>query len=291
MQIDTLSQINEVINSLVKKGNLKQANNLNKLFIRMAQEASNSVTNNSPSGTTADASGNPTGEGGGLPPTTPPEQKGGPNQAKPVNNNMMDIIKQFIALQKFAKEQNPPAFYAYSRGQFTVGTPDNKTISAPTVGDLFQKLNVSDRVIDDLVDDVKIQADKITSEIASASSWTDASPEASQAINDKYDLGFNFENNKYYIADPKNSTDVQFGDTVAELQNVYNELGTYFEAKKSLPPNLAARKGTVPEKQDEKDKSGTRDVDVNGAPADAGEPTNMNQPNSSAESINSQILA
>ena len=102
MQIDTLSQINEVINSLVKKGNLKQANNLNKLFIRMAQEASNSVTNNSPSGTTADASGNPTGEGGGLPPTTPPEQKGGPNQAKPVNNNMMDIIKQFIALKKFA---------------------------------------------------------------------------------------------------------------------------------------------------------------------------------------------
>ena len=32
MQIDTLSQINEVINSLVKKGNLKQANNLNQLY-------------------------------------------------------------------------------------------------------------------------------------------------------------------------------------------------------------------------------------------------------------------
>jgi hypothetical protein len=275
MQIDTLSQINEVINSLVKKGNLKQANNLNKLFIRMAQEASNSVTNNSPSGTTADASGNPTGEGGGLPPTTPPEQKGGPNQAKPVNNNMMDIIKQFIALKKFANDQKPPAFYAYSRGQFTVGTPDNKTISAPTVGDLFQKLNVSDRVIDDLVDDVKIQADKITSEIASASSWTDASPEASQAINAKYDLGYNFENNQYYIADPKNSTDAEFRGTVAELQTVYNELGTYFQAKKSLPPNLAARKGTVPEKpEDEKNKPGTGGVNLpeNASP---GEPTNV----------------
>ena len=38
MQIDTLSQINEVINSLVKKGNFKQANNLNQLFLKMAQE-------------------------------------------------------------------------------------------------------------------------------------------------------------------------------------------------------------------------------------------------------------
>lgn len=287
MQIDTLSQINEVINSLVKKGNFKQANNLNKLFIKMAQGATNSVVNNSPSGTTADPSGNPNGEGGGLPPATPPEQKGGPNQAKAVNPDMMDIIKQFLALKEYANSQQPPAFYSFSRGQFYVSSKDGKTtLNALTVGELFEKLGVTNQQIKDLVDDVKNQAEKIISDINSANSWSGATAEASQAINAKYDLGYNFENKQYYIADPKNSTDVEFRDTVAELQTVYNELGTYFEAKKSLPPNLAARKGTVPEKQDEKDKPGTRGVDVSGAPSDPGTATDVTP---SAAEINQSL--
>jgi len=267
MQIDTLSQINEVINSLVKKGNFKQANNLNQLFLKMAQTAPD--TGGAPTGNT------PADPATGVNPTPPPTGKPQPPNtgAKQPNTDMMNIIKQFIALQDWAKDQKPPAFYSYSRGQF-YSEKDGQRISAPTVGELFTLLGVTSREVKELGADVQEQANKISAEITSANAWTGASPEGSKAINDKYDLGYNFENNQYYIADPNNSNDAEFRGTVADLQQVYNELGAYYNAKKSLPPNLAARKGTTPEEPEDKDKT-TKGVDVSGMPKDPGTPTDM----------------
>jgi hypothetical protein len=264
-----------VINSLVKKGNFKQANNLNQLFLKMAQTAPNSVVNNSPSGTTADASGNPNGEGGGAPAATPPgqPQQGSNTGVKQPNTDMMNIIKQFKALKEWANEQTPPAFYSYSRGQF-FSEKDGKRISAPSVAELFPLLGVTAREVKELAADVLQQANKISAEITSANAWKGASPEGSKAINDKYDLGYNFENNQYYIADPNNSNDAEFRGTVADLQQVYNELGAYYNAKKSLPPSLAARNGTIPENTQDNDKT-TKGVDVSGMPSETGSPTDM----------------
>lgn len=265
MHTDTLSQINEVINSLVKKGNFKQANNLNQLFLKMAQApaAPAGVNPTPPPGAPA---GTP------APPTGKPQQ--GPNTGnKQPTVDMMNIIKQFIALKEWAKEQNPPAFYSYSRGQF-FSEKDGKRISAPSVAELFTQLGVTSREVKELAADVQQQANKISAEIASASSWTDVSSEASQAINSKYDLGYNFENNQYYIADPNNSNDAEFRGTVADLKKVFDELGTYYQSKKSLPPNLAARKGTIPENQEDKENA-AQGVNVSGMPTDPGSPTDM----------------
>ena len=282
MQIDTLSQINEVINSLVKKGNFKQANNLNQLFLKMAQTPPADAP---PTGSTSAAPGAPTGPAGApTSPTGKPQQSPNtPNKQPTVD--MMNIIKQFYVLKNWAKEKNK--FYSFSRGLFYTDDNDGKRVSAKTVGELLAPLGVEKVEIQELAGEAQQLATNIIREISSASSWTDASPEASQAINAKYDLGFNFENNKYYIADPNSPKDAEFRDTVAELQTVYNELGTYFEAKKSLPPNLAARKGAVPEKQDEKDQPGTKGMDISDAPADPGAPRDMT---STPAELNSTVM-
>jgi hypothetical protein len=269
MHTDTLSQINEVINSLVKKGNFKQANNLNQLFLKMAQAPAAPVSN----------AADPTGVNPTPPPGTPPPPSGKPQQGsntgtKQPTVDMMNIIKQFIALKEWAKEKDPPAFYSYSRGLFFADSKEGKRISAPTVGELFPLLGVTSREVKELAGDVQQQANKISAEIASANSWTGASPEGSKAINDKYDLGYNFEKNQYYIADPNSANDAEFRESVADLQQVYNELGAYYNAKKSLPPNLAARKGTIPENSEDKEKA-AKGLDVSKMPTDSGSPTDM----------------
>ena len=265
MQIDTLSQINEVINSLVKKGNFKQANNLNQLFLKMAQAAPN-------------AGGAPAAPGGPAPTSAPAntgqgQTQNGQNQAKAVNPDMMNIIKQFLALKEYANKQTPPAFYSFSRGNFTVGTPDNKTISSKSVGDLFSKLGVTNQEIKEISEDMKPKANAIISAISSAKSWKGASPEASKAINEKYDLGYNFEEEKYYIADPKNSTDIELRLNVTDLEEVYNQLGNYYKANKSLPASLAGR-NTLPSGEQTQNQE-SLNGDLRKAPKSPGEPTDM----------------
>jgi hypothetical protein len=280
MQIDTLSQINEVINSLVKKGNFKQANNLNQLFLKMAQADAASAP---PTGSTSAAPGPTAPTGPTASPTGKPQQ--GPNTAnKQPTVDMMNIIKQFYVLKNWAKENNK--FYSFSRGKFYTDDNEGKRVSANTVGELLAPLGVEKVDIQELAGEAQQLATNIIREISSASSWTDASPEASQAINAKYDLGYNFEQSKYYIADPNSQNDAEFRDTVAELKTVYDELGTYYEAKKSLPPNLAARKGTVPKNSEEEEKA-TKGVDVSGAPTDPGEPRNMT---SSSAELNNTLM-
>lgn len=267
MQIDTLSQINEVINSLVKKGNFKQANNLNKLFIRMAQEGPAAGAPPAPPTNSSAPQGTS---------TTPPKNtdNNSANQAKAVNPDMMNIVKQFLALKEYANTQKPPAFYSFSRGQFYVSSKDGKTtLSAPTVGELFAQLGVTNQEIKELAGEVKTQAEKIISEISSASSWSGATPEASKAINDKYDLGFNFEENKYYIADPKNANDKEFRQTVAQLEEVYNQLGNYYKANNSLPATLADR-NTLPSGE-QTTNQGSLIGDLRNAPKSPGNPTDM----------------
>ena len=278
MQIDTLSQINEVINSLVKKGNLKQANNLNQLFLKMAQTAPN-------------AGGAPAAPGGPAPTSAPAntgqgQTQNGQNQAKAVNPDMMDIIKQFLALKEYANKQTPPAFYSFSRGNFTVGTPDNKTISSTSVGDLFSKLGVTNQEIKEISEDMKPKANAIISAISSAKSWKGATPEASKAINDKYDLGYNFEQEKYYIADPNNSTDIELRLKVADLEEVYNQLGNYYKANKSLPASLAGR-NTLPSGE-QTENQGSLNGDLRNALKSPGTPIDMTP---SAAQIQNAIVA
>ena len=278
MQIDTLSQINEVINSLVKKGNLKQANNLNQLFLKMAQTAPN-------------AGGAPAAPGGPAPTSAPAntgqgQTQNGQNQAKAVNPDMMDIIKQFLALKEYANKQTPPAFYSFSRGNFTVGTQDNKTISSTRVGDLFSKLGVTNQEIKEISEDMKPKANAIISAISSAKSWKGATPEASKAINDKYDLGYNFEQEKYYIADPNNSTDIELRLKVADLEEVYNQLGNYYKANKSLPASLAGR-NTLPSGE-QTENQGSLNGDLRNALKSPGTPTDVTP---SAAQIQNAIVA
>ena len=283
MQIDTLSQINEVINSLVKKGNFKQANNLNQLFLKMAQTGpadAPPATGGAPAapGTTA-----PTG----APASTGQAQtENSPNQAKAVDPDMMNIIKQFLALKEYANKQTPPAFYSFSRGNFTVGTPDNKTISSTRVGDLFSKLGVTNQEIKEKSEDMKPKANAIISAISSAKSWKGASPEASKAINDKYDLGYNFEEEKYYIADPNNSADIELRLNVTELEEVYNQLGNYYKANKSLPASLAGR-NTLPSGE-QTENQGSLNGDLRKAPTSPGTPTDVTP---SAAQIQNAITA
>lgn len=278
MQIDTLSQINEVINSLVKKGNFKQANNLNQLFLKMAQAAPN-------------AGGAPAAPGGPAPTSAPAntgqgQTQNGSNQAKAVDPDMMDIIKQFLALKEYANKQTPPAFYSFSRGNFTVSTPDNKTISSTSVGDLFSKLGVTNQEIKEISEDMKPKANAIISAISSAKSWKGASPEASKAINDKYDLGYNFEEEKYYIADPNNSADIELRLNVTELEEVYNQLGNYYKANKSLPASLAGR-NTLPSGE-QTENQGSLNGDLRRAPKSPGTPTDVTP---SAAQIQNAITA
>lgn len=232
MQIDTLSQINEVINSLVKKGNFKQANNLNKLFLKMAQDANN-VVNNSSSGTTP--SGNPTGAGEGSPP-----KPTGQNQNQDIDQNMMNVIKQFYVLKKWANDQNPRKYYAYSRGKFFTDNNDNKRVFANTVGELLAPLGVDKVDIQELAGEAQTLAKTIIQQIKSANNWTGVAADASKAINDKYDLGYNFEQNKYYIGDPNSNDDVIFKDSVNELESVYNSLGQFYSQNKKLPDKLTS---------------------------------------------------
>ena len=280
MQIDTLSQINEVINSLVKKGNLKQANNLNQLFLKMAQTAPNA-------GSTPAAPGGAAPTGPAAPANTGQGQtQNGQNQTKAVDPDMMNIIKQFLALKEYANKQTPPAFYSFSRGNFTVGTPDNKTISSISVGDLFSKLGVTNQEIKEISEDMKPKANAIISAISSAKSWKDASPEASKAINDKYDLGYNFEQEKYYIADPNNSTDIELRQNVADLEEVYNQLGNYYKANKSLPASLADR-NTLPSGEQTQNQ-GSLNGDLRNALKSPGTPTDVTP---SAAQIQNAIVA
>jgi hypothetical protein len=232
MHTDTLSQINEVINSLVKKGNFKQANNLNQLFLKMAQAPA-------PGGPTTGAPGAPGAASAPAGTQTPPAgpATGTPNQPQKIDTDMMNIIKQFSVLKKWANKNS--RYYAYSRGNFITEDDDKKRVSAKTVGELLAPLGVEKVEIQDLVGEAKTLADTIVQQIKSAKNWSGVDKKASDAINQKYDLGFNFEQNKYYIGDPNSTDDVVLKDSVADLESVYNSLGQYYKTNSKLPNKLS----------------------------------------------------
>jgi hypothetical protein len=232
MHTDTLSQINEVINSLVKKGNFKQANNLNQLFLKMAQTAPDGPA----TGPTAGAPGAaPAPAGTPTPPADP--AIGAPNQSQKIDTDMMNIIKQFDVLKKWAN--NNSRYYAYSRGNFITEDAEKKRVSAKTVGELLAPLGVDRVEIQELVGEAKALADAIVQQIKSANNWSGVDKNVSDAINQKYDLGFNFEQNKYYIGDPNSTDDVVLKDSVADLESVYNSLGQYYNTNKIFPNKLS----------------------------------------------------
>jgi hypothetical protein len=269
MQIDTLSQINEVINSLVKKGNFKQANNLNQLFLKMAQTAPNAGGAPAVPGGAA-----PTGPtGASTPPTGKPQES--PNTAnKQPTVDMMNIIKQFYVLKNWAKENK--RFYSFSRNLFYTDDNEGKRVSAKNVGDLLAPLGVERVDIQELAGEAQQLANNIIREISSASSWTDASPEASQAINAKYDLGYNFEESKYYIGDPNSTDDVIFRDKVSDLETIYKALGQYYNSnQKKLPSKLTeVESGMTP---------GAKQTDTNAPGGNAATPGQPGGPSNPVE--------
>jgi hypothetical protein len=230
MQIDTLSQINEVINSLVKKGNFKQANNLNQLFLKMAQTAPDAGGTPAP----PTSSNAPT-----TPPPNPPKNAGGDsaNQGNDVDAQMLSVIKQFYVLKNWATENK--RFYSFSRNLFYTDNNEGKRVSARTVGDLLAPLGVAKVEIQELAGDAQQLANTIIQEIKSAKNWSGVDQEASNAINAKYDLGYNFEQSKYYIGDPNSTNDVIFRDKVSDLETIYKALGQYYNSnQKKLPSKL-----------------------------------------------------
>jgi hypothetical protein len=233
MHTDTLSQINEVINSLVKKGNFKQANNLNQLFLKMAQAPAPGGPTTGPTTGAPGAASAPAGTP--TPPAGP--ATGTPNQPQKIDTDMMNIIKQFSVLKKWANKNS--RYYAYSRGNFITEDDDKKRVSAKTVGELLAPLGVEKVEIQDLVGEAKTLADTIVQQIKSAKNWSGVDKKASDAINQKYDLGFNFEQNKYYIGDPNSTDDVVLKDSVADLESVYNSLGQYYKTNSKLPNKLS----------------------------------------------------
>ena len=284
MQIDTLSQINEVINSLVKKGNFKQANNLNKLFIRMAQQPT------APGGTPAPPTNSsaPT-----TPPPNPPKNTGNnsANQGNDVDAEMLYVIKQFYVLQKWAQENK--RFYAYSRGNFFTVDNEGKRVSAKTVGDLLAPLGVEKVEIQELVGEAQRLAITIIQEIKSANNWSGVDQEASKAINAKYDLGYNFEQSKYYIGNPNSEDDVIFRDKVSELETIYNALGQYYnENDKKLPGRLTEVESGMTPGTKQPDTTGPGGNTPGGNAATSGQPNgNLTNPAgmASAVDINSAI--
>jgi hypothetical protein len=233
MQIDTLSQINEVINSLVKKGNFKQANNLNQLFLKMAQAPAPGDPTTGSTPAAPDAASAPAGTQ--TAPAGP--AKGAPNQSQKIDTDMMNIIKQFYVLKKWANADG--RYYAYSRGNFITEDAEKKRVSAKTVGDLLAPLGVDKVEILELAGEAKASADAIVQQIKSANNWSGVDKNVSDAINQKYDLGFNFEQNKYYIGDPNSTDDVILKDSVADLESVYNSLGQYYNTSKKFPNKLS----------------------------------------------------
>lgn len=285
MQIDTLSQINEVINSLVKKGNFKQANNLNKLFLRMAQQPP----------APGDTPVSPTDSNPPTAPTTPPKSPGGnsANQGNDVDAEMLNVIKQFDVLRKWAKLNNK--FYAYSRGQFFTVDNEGKRVSAKTVGELLAPLGVDKVEIKELAGEAQQLANTIIQEIKSANSWSGVDQEASKAINAKYDLGYNFEQSKYYIGDPNSEDDVIFRDKVSDLETIYNALGQYYkENEKKLPGRLTEVESGMSAGAKQPDTSGPGGNAPGGNSATPGQPgrgpTNPADVASAAD-INSAIIA
>jgi hypothetical protein len=193
---------------------------------------------------------------------------------------------QHLEQQEHQQEHQQGLFVPFSRGNFTVGTQDNKTISSTRVGDLFSKLGVTNQEIKEISEDMKPKANAIISAISSAKSWKGATPEASKAINDKYDLGYNFEQEKYYIADPNNSTDIELRLKVADLEEVYNQLGNYYKANKSLPASLAGR-NTLPSGE-QTENQGSLNADLRNALKSPGTPTDVTP---SAAQIQNAITA
>jgi hypothetical protein len=291
MHTDTLSQINEVINSLVKKGNFKQANNLNQLFLKMAQTAPAGPA----TGPTAGAPGAaPAPAGTPTPPADP--AIGAPNQSQKIDTDMMNIIKQFDVLKKWANINS--RYYAYSRGNFITEDAEKKRVSAKTVGELLAPLGVDRVEIQELVGEAKALADTIVQQIKSAKNWSGVDKKASDAINQKYDLGFNFEQNKYYIGDPNSTDDVVLKDSVADLESVYNSLGQYYKTNSKLPNKLsqlqpgeqpeAPGAGVKPSGQPEAPGAG---VKPNGQSAAPGGPASDKAAGQVASDIDSAIMA
>jgi hypothetical protein len=290
MHTDTLSQINEVINSLVKKGNFKQANNLNQLFLKMAQAPA-------PGGPTTGAPGAPGAASAPAGTQTPPAgpATGAPNQSQKIDTDMMNIIKQFDVLKKWANAEG--RYYAYSRGNFITEDAEKKRVSAKTVGELLAPLGVEKVEILDLVGEAKSLADAIVQQIKSANNWSGVEKTVSDAINQKYDLGFNFEQNKYYIGDPNSTDDVVLKDSVAALESVYNSLGQYYKTNSKLPNKLselqpgeqpeAPGAGVKPSGQPEAPGAG---VKPNGQSAAPGGPASDKAVGQVASDINSAIV-
>jgi hypothetical protein len=273
MHTDTLSQINEVINSLVKKGNFKQANNLNQLFLKMAQVPA-------PGGPITGAPGAaPVTVGTQTPPAGP--AKGAPNQSQKIDTDMMNIIKQFDVLKKWANAEG--RYYAYSRGNFITEDAEKKRVSAKTVGELLAPLGVQKVEIQDLAGEAKTLADAIVQQIKSANNWSGVDKNVSDAINQKYDLGFNFEQNQYYIGDPNSTDDVVLKDSVADLESVYNSLGQYYNTNKKFPNKLS-------ELQPEAPRAGVKPNGQSAAPGGPAPGAPAGQTASSGE-INSAIMA
>jgi hypothetical protein len=279
MHTDTLSQINEVINSLVKKGNFKQANNLNQLFLKMAQAPDGPAT-----GPTTDAPGAAPAPVGTQPPPAGPA-KGAPNQSQKIDTDMMNIIKQFYVLKKWANAEK--RYYAYSRGNFITEDAEKKRVSAKTVGELLAPLGVDKVEILELVGESKTLAEAIVQQIKSANNWSGVEKNVSDAINQKYDLGFNFEQNKYYIGDPNSTDDVILKDSVADLESVYNSLGEYYNKYKKLPDKLSELQPGGQTKTTEEEVNSGGESAAPGGPA-SGAPAGQT---ASSGEINSAIMA